>query len=419
IILKTVRLKKERANLLGFDSHSHYTLDRRMAQTPDTVMNFMEDIYSVAFPAAKQELDKVKELAEKLDGIKDFQSYDFMYYSEKLKKDIFDFDAEELRPYLKAENVVEGVFTVANKMYGLNFKQIDDIPLYHEEVVTYEVLDSDNSHIGLLYVDLFPRATKRGGAWMNTFRKQGLTGDQIKRPHVLICGNLTPSTPDAPALLSMNEARTIFHEFGHALHGLLSDVKYQSLASTSVFWDFVELPSQIMENWLLESETLELFAKHHLTGKIIPAELVEKVKKSQNFNAGYANTRQLSLGFLDMGWHTTDPETVESVEKFEEKIGEKTRLFPKTGANTSTGFGHIFAGGYSSGYYSYKWAEVLDADAFEFFKEKGIFNKEVAASFRDNILSKGNTVDPMVLYKRFRGSEPDPNSMLKRDGLIK
>lgn len=418
ITLKTVKLRQKRARLLGYETHAHYTLDKRMAQNPNNVMKFLEDIHSVSYPAAKKELNEVKELAKRLDGIEDFQSWDFSYYSEKLKKEKFAFDTEELRPYLKAENVINGIFTVAKKMYGLNFIEVNDVPLYHTEVKTYEVLDKDSSNLGLLYVDLYPRETKRGGAWMNTFRTQGLQEGEIKRPHVLICGNLTPSTPDNPSLLSFNETRTVFHEFGHALHGLLSDVKYRSLASPNVYWDFVELPSQIMENWLLESETLKLFAKHFETGEVMPASLVDKVKESQTFNSGSMNNRQLSLGFLDMAWHTTDPNEIDNVETFEERIMEKTRLLPKTESNTSTGFGHIFSGGYSAGYYSYKWAEVLDADAFELFKERGIFNSEVSISFKDNILSKGNTEDPMNLYKRFRGSEPDPKALLRRDGLI-
>ncbi|QEN06189.1 M3 family peptidase [Thiospirochaeta perfilievii] len=418
IIKETIDLKFKRARLLGYNTHAHYTLEKRMANTPEIVDNFLNEIYETAYPAAKNELEEVKALAKEMDNIEDFNSWDFAYYSQKLKLKKYNFDPEVLRPYLKAENVINGVFDVANKMYGLNFIEVNNVELYHKDVTTYEVRDNNDSYIGLLYVDLYPRETKRSGAWMNTFKVQGLSNGEIERPHVLICGNLSPSTESKPSLLSFDETRTIFHEFGHALHGLLSNVRYKSLASPNVYWDFVELPSQIMENWLLEPETLSLFAKHYNTGEVLPTDLIEKVVKSQTFNAGNMNIRQLSLGFLDMAWHTTDPKDIGSVEEFEDKINEKTRLLPKTEGNTSTGFGHIFAGGYSSGYYSYKWAEVLDADAFEYFKEMGIFNKEVANSFRSNILSKGNTVDPMELYKKFRGTLPNSKALLKRDGLI-
>ncbi|OQY37725.1 MAG: peptidase M3 [Spirochaetaceae bacterium 4572_7] len=418
VIKETVKLRKERATLLGFETHSHYILDRRMAKNPETVMSFMDNIYDIVFTKAEKEVDELRKLAKELDGIEEFMPWDFAYYSEKLKKKKFDFDSEELRPYFKAENAVEGIFAVAKKMYGIDFKEVKDVPKYHEDVNVYEVIDNDSSHLGLLYIDLFPRDTKRSGAWMNTFITQGLQDGEVRRPHILICGNLTPSTPETPSLLSFNDVNTLFHEFGHALHGLFSNVKYKSLASPNVFWDFVELPSQVMENWLLEKETLELFAKHYKTGEIIPLELIEKMKKARTFNAAYGNLRQLSLGYLDMNWHLTDPNTIDDVEAFEDKIMEKTRLFPKTAGCTSTSFGHIFAGGYSSGYYSYKWAEVLDADAFEFFKDSGIFNQEIANSFRKNILSKGDTMDPMDLYKAFRGREPDPKALLRRDGLI-
>lgn len=418
IILKTIRLKKERANILGYLTHAHYTLEKRMAGKPEIVLDFLDKIHAIAFPAAKVELKELKNLAKELDNIDDFQTWDFNYYSQKLKKSKFNFDPEELRPYFKSENVIDGIFKVANKMYGLNFKFLENIDKYHDDVKVYKVIDHDQSYVGLLYIDLYPRDTKQGGAWMNTFQTQGLQNGEIKRPHVLISGNLTPSTNETPSLLSLDEVRTIFHEFGHALHGLLSDVKYCSLASPNVFWDFVELPSQIMENWLLEAETLNLFAKHYKTDGLIPHDFIDKIKKSQTFNAGSMNNRQLSLGYLDMAWHMTDPDLIENVESFENSIMEKTRLLPKTTGNTSSGFSHIFAGGYSSGYYSYKWAEILDADAFELFKEKGIFNRNIAKSFRENILSKGNTVEPMKLYKLFRGSEPDTDALLKRDGLI-
>ncbi|MGL1891907.1 MAG: M3 family metallopeptidase [Spirochaetaceae bacterium] len=416
-ILDIISLKDQRAKLLGYENHANYTLEKRMANSPDIVMSFLNNILEKSLPAAKKELEELQKIALK-DGIEELQSWDFAYYSQKLKKQRFNFDQEELRPYFKAENVLDGIFVVAKRMYNLIFTEINDVQVYHPEVKTYRVEDSKLNFIGLLYIDLYPRETKQGGAWMNTFRTQGLQDGEIKRPHILISGNLTPSTSDTPSLLSFDEVRTVFHEFGHALHGLLSDVKYCSLASPNVMWDFVELPSQIMENWLLESETLEIFAKHYKTDEIIPLDLINKLKETQTFNAGSNNNRQLSLGFLDMAWHSTDPKTIKDVEEFEETILEKTRLLPNNESNTSTGFSHIFAGGYSAGYYSYKWAEVLDADAFELFKENGIFDLKTASSFAENILSKGNTVEPMELYKKFRGSEPDVTALLKRDGLI-
>lgn len=416
-VLTIVKLRKERSAILGYETHAHYVLEERMAETPKAVLAFLDDIYKIAFPAAQKELDELKALAKELDGIEDFQSWDSSYYSEKLKQRKFDFDSEELRPYLKCENVVKGIFEVAQKMYGLQFIKTEGAPVYHNEVEVYEVLEKNGSFIGLLYLDLFPRATKQGGAWMNTIRSQGLQFGAVKTPHIIIAGNLTPSTPESPSLLSLNDARTLFHEFGHALHGLLSKVTYTSLASPNVYWDFVELPSQVMENWLMEAETLQLFAKHHETGEVLPGELIEKVKKAQTFNAGLMNIRQLSFGYLDIKWHTTQPSDIETVEVFEDVAMKQCQLLPKTSSCMSPSFGHIFSGGYSAGYYSYKWAEVLDADAFELFKEKGIFDPTVCERFRE-LLSKGNTVAPMDLYRKFRGKQPDASALLRRDGLI-
>ena len=419
ILKKIANYRHQRAQLLGYETHAHYTLEERMAQNPETVMEFLDKIYDAAIDAAKSEVTELCEFAKKLDNIETLEAWDAGFYTEKMKKEKFDFDEEELCPYFKAENVISGVFAIAKKMYGIDFKQVDNIPVYHEEVKTFEVFKGED-FVGLLYVDLHPRATKRGGAWMTTFRSQGLQQGKVKRPHVAIVANLTPSTDTTPALLRLGEVTTVFHEFGHALHALLSDCHYSTLASPNVYWDFVELPSQIMENWVTEKEALNLFAKHYQTGEVIPDELVEKVKKLQQFHAGMANIRQLSLGYLDMAWHSADPSKVEDVAKFEAEVSEKTRLYPKNpDKNTSVAFSHIFAGGYSSGYYSYKWAEVLEADAFEKFKEDGIFNTETAASFRDNILARGNTKHPMDLYKAFRGRKPDADALLKRDGLLK
>ncbi|MCD6328845.1 MAG: M3 family metallopeptidase [Candidatus Cloacimonetes bacterium] len=420
ILLRIAQLRQERAELLGYKTHAQYVLEERMAETPETVEGFLERVYSVAFPAAKKEVEEIKKLAKETDNIVDFQTWDSAYYSEKLKKIKYNYDEEELRPYFKVENVIDGLFQVAEKLYGITFKELNGIPVYHHEVKVFEVDDKDGSHLGLLYMDLFPRETKRNGAWMTNFKTQGFSHGEIRRPHVGIVANLTPSTDKKPSLLELSEVQTVFHEFGHALHGLLSDCTYQTLASPNVYWDFVELPSQIMENWTLEKEALDMFAKNYKTGEKMPDELIKKVKNAENFNKGMANIRQLSFGFLDMAWHAQDPRKIDDVAAFEEKIFDKTRLYPKVdGTNSSCSFGHIFAGGYSSGYYSYKWAEVLEADSFELFKEKGIFNQDIADSFRKNILAKGNTAHPMELYVKFRGREPDPDAMLKRDGLLK
>lgn len=418
IIKKIVSLRHERAELLGYKSHADYVLEQRMAQNPETVHDFLEEIYNIAYPAALKEMEEIKALAKRLDNLEDLQSWDTSYYSEILKKEKYDFNEEELKPYFKMENCIDGLFTVAHKLYNITFKQVTNIPVYHTDVTTYEVHDENNTFLGVLYLDLYPRETKRDGAWMTSFRGQGLHKGLVQRPLVSIVANLTPSTADMPSLLRLSEVQTLFHEFGHALHGLLSDCTYPTLASPNVYWDFVELPSQIMENWVTEEEALNIFAKHYQTGEIIPKELIEKVKKAEKFNKGWFNIRQLIFGMLDMAWHSKDNRQVKDVEAFEDQAVAKLRILPKVeGTLTSTSFSHVFSGGYASGYYSYKWAEVLDADAFEKFMEDGIFNKKTASSFRDNILARGNTEHPMELYVRFRGRKPDPNASLKRDGL--
>ncbi len=418
IVKNIVKLKHKRANILGYKNHAEFVLERRMAENVDNVYNLLNDLYDYSYPAAKKEIEELKGFAKELDGIDDFMPWDLQYYKEKLKMKKYAFDSESLRPYFKVENVIEGVFKVAEKLYGLNFKELTDIEIWHDEVRTFEVSGEDNEHIGLLYVDLFPRKTKRSGAWMNPMLENGLYNGKVRRPHVVFVCNLTPSSENQPSLLSYSEVETVFHEFGHCLHGLLSDGKYQTTSGTNVFWDFVELPSQIMENWVGESEALKLFAKHYETGEVIPDELISKIKKSSSYGSGYLSLRQLSLGYLDMAWYTTTQD-IGNVEDFESKAIEKTKLFPKIQNSTiSNSFGHIFSGGYSAGYYSYKWAEVLDADAFEKFKEDGIFNKQTAKSFRNNILSMGSLRHPMDLYVKFRGREPKVNALLKRDNLI-
>ena len=418
-----VRLRHERANLLGYASHAHFVLEERMAQNPEKVISFLNDMLEKAKPAAQKQFEELTAFAKELDGIDHLEKWDSAYYSEKLKQKLFNLDDEKLKPYFKLENVLNGAFTIAEKLYGITFKEVFDIEKYHKDVTTYEVLfpssrESEGELVAVFYADFFPRKGKRNGAWMTSFKSQSIKNGVNDRPHVSNVCNFTPPTPSKPSLLTFNEVTTLFHEFGHGLHGMLANTTYPSLSGTSVYWDFVELPSQVMENWCYEPEALALFAKHYETGEIIPQEYVEKIKESANFLEGIATLRQLSFGLLDMAYHGKS-QTIDDVKTFEEKAFENTKLYPDVAENCmSTSFSHIFQGGYSSGYYSYKWAEVLDADAFAFFQEKGIFDKEVATKFKDNILSKGGTELPMELYKKFRGKEPKPDALLKRAGLI-
>jgi peptidyl-dipeptidase Dcp len=417
-IKKTLKLREERAKLLGYTNHAEFVLEKRMAKKPDTVMKFLNKLLEKAMPQAKVEFDNLKEFFEKETGKDDFQKYDAPFYVEKYKKATLDFDDEELRPYFKLENVINGVFDVASKLYGLNFKELNDIPKYHTDVKTYEITD-EKGLVGILYADFFPRETKRSGAWMTDIRKQGLQFGEIKRPLVSIVCNFTKPTESKPSLLTLNEVETLFHEFGHALHGLLSRCKYRSTAGTSVLWDFVELPSQIMENWATEKDVLSMYATHYETGEKMPDELIEKIKKSSTFLEGLGTLRQLSFGFLDMAYHSSKASDINDVIKFEADIMKKFDLYPAiSNTSMSCSFGHIFAGGYAAGYYSYKWAEVLDADAFEAFKEKGLFDQGVAKSFKENILEKGGSDDPSELYRRFRGRDADEDALLRRSGLI-
>ncbi len=419
-ILEIIKLRDERAKLLGYENYAAFILEERMADTPQIVNNFLNDLLEKAKPAAQKELDELKKFAFELDGIQDFQKWDYSFYSEKLKQKRFNLDDEKLKPYFKLENAVDGMFQVANKLYGLNFKKIDNIEKYHEEVDTYLVTDEKGNYVALFYTDFFPRAGKRAGAWMTSFKNQYKIDGKDSRPHITIVCNFTRPTGTQPSLLTFYELRTLFHEFGHALHGILADTTYPNLSGTSVSRDFVELPSQVLENWCLQKEALSLFAKHYETGELIPMELLEKIKESSSFMEGLQTMRQLSFGVLDMAWHTADPSSITDVKSFEDKAVAKTELYPEISETSiSTSFSHIFQGGYAAGYYSYKWSEVLDADAFELFREKGIFDKEVAKSFKDNVLSKGGSEKPMELYKRFRGKEPSPEAFLKRAGLLK
>lgn len=420
IVKDFARLRYERANLLGYATHADFVLEQRMASTPKVVESFLNDLLKHAKPAADKEMKELEAYAKKLDGIEELQRWDYAYYSEKLKKEKFNIDDEMLKPYFELDKVIEGIFAVAKKLYGLNFKANADIPVYHSEVKAYEVEDNDGKHVSVFYADFFPREGKRNGAWMTSFRGQKVVDGVEQRPHVSIVCNFTKPTETRPSLLTFNEVLTFFHEFGHALHGMLANGVYESLSGTHVYWDFVELPSQIMENWVFEKETLDIFARHYETGESIPTDLIQRIKDSANYMQGYQTVRQISFGRLDMAWHAQDPRTVDDIAAFERQVGEETRLFPENKEDTSMscGFSHIFAGGYSAGYYSYKWAEVLDADAYEYFQENGIFDPKTAQSFKDNILSRGGSEHPMVLYKRFRGKEPSPDALLRRAGLI-
>ncbi|MDT0553020.1 M3 family metallopeptidase [Urechidicola vernalis] len=420
IVLEIVKLRHQRANLLGYKSHAHFVIEERMAQNPETVSSFLNELLDKASPAAKDEFDQLSEFAKNNDQIETLEKWDSAYYSEKLKKELLDLDEEQLKPYFKLENVLNGVFTVSNKLFDLKFEEDKMIDTYHKDVKTYKVFDSSSNFVAIFYADFFPRAGKRNGAWMTSFKDQWIKNGENSRPHISIVCNFTKPTDSKPSLLTFNEVTTLFHEFGHALHGMLANTVYPSLSGTSVHWDFVELPSQILENWCYEKEALDLFAKHYETGESIPMELIDKIKKASNFLEGIATLRQLSFGLLDMGWHGNDPSTINSVKEFESNAFKNTNLYPEVSKNCmSTAFSHIFQGGYSSGYYSYKWAEVLDADAFDYFKSNGVFNKEIALSFKENILSKGGTENPMSLYKRFRGKEPNSDALLKRAGLLK
>ena len=425
ITLKITKLRFERANLLGYETHSHFVLEERMAQNPDKVKSFLNDLLAKAKPAAQREFAELTAFAKEMDGIDQLEKWDGAYYSEKLKQKLFNLDDEKLKPYFQLENVLNGAFTIAGKLYGLTFTEIFDIDKYHEEVTTYEVKDEFDDLVAIFYADFFPRKGKRNGAWMTSFKSQSIKDSVNERPHISNVCNFTPpivaseKSEAKPSLLTFNEVTTLFHEFGHGLHGMLANTTYPSLSGTSVYWDFVELPSQVMENWCYEPEALALFAKHYETGEIIPQEYVEKIKESASFQEGMATLRQLSFGLLDMAFHSNNPTEITNVKAFEKTAFEGTTLYPDVAENCmSVSFSHIFQGGYSSGYYSYKWAEVLDADAFAYFQEKGIFNKEVATKFKDNVLSKGGTELPMELYKRFRGQEPKPDALLKRAGLI-
>jgi peptidyl-dipeptidase Dcp len=433
LIKEIVKLRQEKAELLGYKNYADFVLEERMAQSPAKVFEFLNELLEKATPYAQKEIEELKSLAE-ADGIDDIQSYDHTFYAEKLRKQKFDIDDEELKPYFQLEKVQEAVFGLAGKLFGLEFKEINDVQKYHSDVKTYEVSEvgsqksevsselqsSDFQHPtsdykALLYTDYHPRKGKRAGAWMTSYKNQYKKDGENSRPHISVVCNFTKPTKDTPSLLTFQEVTTLFHEFGHALHGVLADTQYPNLSGTSVKWDFVELPSQFLENYCYEPEFLETFAKHYQTGEILPKDKIEKLSESKSFMEGYQTLRQLGFGLLDMAYHSeVGALENKSVKEFEVEKTAATNLYPsnpETAASPS--FSHIFQGGYSAGYYSYKWAEVLDADAFQYFKENGIFNPEIAAKYKI-LLSSGGTKNPMELYKNFRGREPKVESLLKR-----
>jgi peptidyl-dipeptidase len=421
IVKKLVNTRMAIAQLLGYENFAQYTLKKRMAEDSDAVYNLLNQLLEAYTPTAKKEYQEVQELARQEQGAEfTIMPWDWSYYSNKLKDKKFNINEEMLRPYFELEKVKEGVFGLATRLYGITFKKNADIPVYHKDVDAYEVLDKDNKTLAILYTDFHPRTGKRAGAWMTEYKGQWIdekTGEN-SRPHVSIVMNFTKPTGNKPALLTFDEVETFLHEFGHSLHGMFANSTYESLSGTSVYWDFVELPSQIMENFAIEKEFLNTFAQHYQTDEKLPEELIKRLVDASNFNAAYACLRQVSFGLLDMAWYTRNTPFEGDVKEYEQQSWAKAQILPVVkDACMSTQFSHIFAGGYSAGYYSYKWAEVLDADAFSLFKQKGIFNREVAESFRNNILSKGGTEHPMILYKRFRGQEPTIDALLIRNGI--
>lgn len=420
IINEIVNLRVQKANMLGYATHADFVMEERMAKTPANVYELLNEVWEYAIPQAKREAVELQKLIDAEGGDFKLQSWDWWYYTEKLREEKFALNEEDLKPYFQMENVREGVFATANKLYGLNFDKLENVPVYHPEVEAYKVTDSDGSHIAILYTDYFPRPGKNAGAWMSSFRGQRIdsNGENI-RPLIYNVGNFTRPTSDTPSLLTLDEVGTLFHEFGHALHGMLSNVTYSGLSGTSVPRDFVELPSQVMEHWAFHPEVLKLYAKHYVTGEVIPDELIKKMDDASKFNMGFITTEFVAAALLDMDYHTQTEQKEIDVRDFEKKsmkkIGLIDEIIPRY---RSTYFSHIFSGGYSAGYYSYLWSEVLDADAFQPFVENGVFDKASAQSFRDNVLSKGNSEDPMVLYKKYRGAEPNPIYLLKNRGFV-
>lgn len=425
IVREIVNLRLRKAQLLGFSSHAEYVLQHRMAETVDNVNNMLSQLIDAYLPTARKEVEAIRETAQKANG-EDFElePWDFSYYANKRKEECFDFNPEQLRPYLELSQVKKGVFGLATRLYGITFKRNENIPVYNPDVEAYEVHDKDGAFLAVMYCDFHPRTSKKSGAWMTSYKEQwkesipGQDGLKNSRPHVSITMNLTKPTSNTPSLLTLGEVETFLHEFGHSLHGIFANTTYKSLSGTNVLWDFVELPSQFMENYSTEKEFLHSFARHYTTGAPLPDELIDKVVASRNYNAAYACMRQVSFGLLDMAYYSRTAPLEDPIETFEHEAWKRAQLLPQIdGTCMSVQFSHIMSGGYSAGYYSYKWAEILDADAFEKFKEEGIFNQKTAQNFRDNILSRGGTERPMDLYVRFRGQKPTVRALLQRDGI--
>lgn len=420
IIQKIVNLRLERANLLGYKTHANYRLEETMAKTPENALRLLSDIWKHALPQAEKERDELQKLIDGEGGKFKLQSWDWWYYAEKLRQAKYALNEEELRPYFVLENVRNGAFEAASKLYGISFKEVSSAPVYQKDVKVFEVSDSDGSYIGVIYLDYFPRPEKRNGAWMGNFAEQAVYKEKFMHPVVYNVGNFALPTSDAPSLLNLDQVKTLFHEFGHALHGLLSRCNYASISGTNVYRDFVELPSQINEHWALHPEVLKMYAKHYRTGAVMPDLLMKKIKETATFNQGFMTTELVAAAILDMKWHTIESPLTVDVMTFENNVLSETGLIPEIIVRyKSPYFSHIFDGGYSAGYYSYLWSEVLDADAFQAFEEKGIFDAETAKSFRENILSKGASDDPMTLYRRFRGADPNPDYLLKNRGFIR
>ena len=430
ICKRLVNLRRELAQLLGHKTYADYVLKHRMAGNVRNVYKLLNDLIKAYKPTALKEVEAIEKMARKIEGI-DFklEPWDFSYYSHKLQLEKYNIDAEMLRPYFELSKVIDGVFGLANRLYGITFKENKDIPVYHPDVKAYEVFDEDGSFLAVFYADFHPRKGKQGGAWMTEYQGQwkeridakkpfGPENMKNVRPHVSVVMNLTKPTEEKPALLTLGEVETFLHEFGHSLHGMFANTRFESLSGTNVWWDFVELPSQFMENFAIEKEFLRTFAFHYQTGEPLPDELIDRIVRSRNFNVAYACMRQVSFGLLDMAYYTKKDEFTDDIIPFEKKAWEKAMVMPQLPDTCMTvQFSHIMAGGYAAGYYSYKWAEVLDADAFSVFKKHGIFDKKTASSFRENILSKGGTENPMTLYKRFKGGEPTIDALLKRNGI--
>ncbi len=415
VIERLVELRRKRALLLGYTSHAHYVLQERMAKTPSTVLDFLDTLKEHALPVAIEDLQKLQTFAKKTDDIDELQSWDIAYYSEKLKKAELNVDDEALKPYLALPNVVEGIFDIAHRLFGINFSKRSDIPVYHDEVETYDVTDNDGKHLAVFYMDLFPRDGKRGGAWMTAYRGQWVKDGTDHRPHISIVCNFNRPTKDRPAMLTFQELTTFFHEFGHALHGMLAKGTYPSLSGTNVYWDFVELPSQLMENWCYEKEALDIFARHIDTNERIPEDMISNIRKQRVFLEGYATIRQLSFGYLDMAWHSLEKdETIPSIDKLEANATGDIRLLPEVDESTiSTAFNHIFHGAYSAGYYSYKWSEMLEVQAFKLFEANGLFDNETASNYKE-LLEAGGSVHPAKLFRIFTGDDLNPNALLDR-----